>query len=169
MILIAIPAIVLILLVLLDVFEVVVLPRRIGRRVRLARIFFRSTWEAWSAAFGRVHDGERREMLLSFFGPLFLIMLLVMWGVLLVMAFALLQFALGSSLTARGGDATFWTDLYMSGTTFFTLGLGDVVPDGGAARAVTVLEAGLGFGFLALVIGYLPTFYQTFSRREVII
>jgi Ion channel len=169
MIFLAIPAILLILIVLLDVFEVVVLPRRIARRVRLARFAFRSSWLTWSSVAGNVHDGERRETILSFFGPLFLIMLLVMWAVLLVIAFALLQFALGSSLLSRGGNATFWTDLYASGTTFFTLGLGDVVPDGGAARAVTVLEAGIGFGFLALVIGYLPTFYQTFSRREVII
>src|SRR5438132_9172615 len=28
-------------------------------------------------------------------------------------------------------------------------------------------EAGLGFGFLALVIGYVPVLYQAFSRREI--
>ena len=28
------------------------------------------------------------------------------------------------------------------------------------------MEAGLGFGFLALVIGYLPVLYTAFSRRE---
>ena len=32
---------------------------------------------------------------------------------------------------------------------------------------MTVIEAGLGFGFLALVIRYLPVLYQAFSRREV--
>ncbi len=169
MIFVAIPAILLILVVLLDVFEVVILPRRVGRRLRLARWAFRTSWLAWSSAGSRFHDGERRETLLSFFGPLFLLLLLIMWAVLLVLAFALLHFALGSSIISSGGNATFWTDLYLSGTTFFTLGLGDVVPNGGAARSATVVEAGLGFGFLALVIGYLPTFYQTFSRREAII
>jgi hypothetical protein len=54
----------------------------------------------------------------------------------------------------------------MSGTTFFTLGLGDVVPRTGAARALTVIEAGTGFAFLALVISYLPVLYQAVSRRE---
>jgi hypothetical protein len=57
-------------------------------------------------------------------------------------------------------------DLYMSGSTFFTLGLGDVTPKSTAARIVTVLESGVGFGFLALTIGYLPVIYAAFSRRE---
>jgi hypothetical protein len=34
------------------------------------------------------------------------------------------------------------------------------------ARALTVVEAGTGFGFLALVISYFPVLYQAFSRRE---
>ena len=54
----------------------------------------------------------------------------------------------------------------MSGVTFFTLGYGDVVPHTGAARAVAVLEAGNGIGFIAVVIGYLPVLYQFFSRRR---
>src|SRR2546425_12024848 len=61
---------------------------------------------------------------------------------------------------------TFFTALYLSGTTLFTLGLGDVVPTSAAARIVTVVEAFVGFAFLALVIGYLPVVYQAFSRRE---
>ena len=61
----------------------------------------------------------------------------------------------------------FATDLYMSGTTFFTLGLGDVSPGTPVARLVTVVEAGTGFGFLAIVISYLPVLYGAFSQREV--
>jgi hypothetical protein len=55
----------------------------------------------------------------------------------------------------------------MSGETFFTLGLGDIAPTSGAGRVVMVIEAGMGFGFLALVIGYVPILYQSFSRREL--
>src|SRR4029079_13150983 len=47
------------------------------------------------------------------------------------------------------------------------LGIGDVTPRTALARALTVLESGLGFGFLALVIGYLPLISQAYSRREV--
>jgi hypothetical protein len=56
--------------------------------------------------------------------------------------------------------------VYLSGTTFFTLGYGDVTPTGTSGRVIAVLEAGLGFAFLALIIGYLPVIYQAFSRRE---
>src|SRR5438477_106824 len=59
MILAAIPAVILILVVLLDVFEVIVLPRRIGRRWRLARVLFRSSWRVWVAACGLAADRRR--------------------------------------------------------------------------------------------------------------
>ena len=54
----------------------------------------------------------------------------------------------------------------MSGTTFFTLGLGMWSRPRTAGRVLAVFEAGVGFGFLAVVIGYLPVIYQAFSRRE---
>jgi len=47
------------------------------------------------------------------------------------------------------------------------LGYGDIVPTSPAARFLAVMEAGMGFGFLGTVIGYLPTIYSAFSRREV--
>ncbi len=59
------------------------------------------------------------------------------------------------------------TCFYLSGTTFFTLGLGDVTPHTSAERIMAVFESGLGLGFLALIISYLPVIYQAFSRREV--
>ena len=36
-------------------------------------------------------------------------------------------------------------------------------------RFLAVVETGIGFGFLAVVISYLPVLYQAFSRREVTI
>jgi len=62
---------------------------------------------------------------------------------------------------------SFGTYLYMSGTTFITLGLGDVTPLTGMGRFLAVAEAGMGFLFLAMIIGYVPIIYQAFSRREV--
>jgi Ion channel len=87
----------------------------------------------------------------------------------LIVGFALMSWGLGSPLHAPEEAAGFRTDLYLSGTTFFTLGLGDVTPRTPLARLLTVGEAGIGFAFLAGVIGYLPVLYQAFSRREVII
>lgn len=151
--------------VLWDAFEMVVLPRRVNRRVRLTRLFYRTTWRGWSALAGRA--ASRSATFLSLYGPLSLLLLLTLWAAGLVVGFGLLQWGLGSNVVMASGERSLGTDLYVSGTTFFTLGLGDVVPTSTAARIVTVVEAGTGFGFLGLVITYLPVLYQTFSRREV--
>ncbi len=152
--------------VLLEAFETVVLPRRVTRRIRLTRLFYRVTWRPWAALARRLGSRTRREGYLSFFGPLSLLLLLGVWAGGLILGFAMLQWALGSPLHGPGGRIGVGTYVYLSGTTFFTLGLGDVTPLGPVGRALTVGEAGVGFGFLALVIGYLPVIYQAFSRRE---
>jgi hypothetical protein len=41
------------------------------------------------------------------------------------------------------------------------------VPTSGPARALSVFEAGMGFAFLGVVIGYIPVVYSSFSRREI--
>lgn len=156
-----------ILVVVLDAFETIVLPRRVTRRLRLTRIFYQATWLPWSVIARRMHGKKRREWFLSFFGPLSLLALLTVWAFGLVMGFSMLHWALGSTLNVPDAATTFGTYLYMSGVTFFTLGFGDVTPVSSLGRTVTVIEAGLGFGFLAVVIGYLPVLYQSFSRREV--
>jgi hypothetical protein len=153
--------------VLWDAFETIVLPRRVARRVRLTRLFYRLTWRPCAALARRIRAGARREALLSFYAPLSLLLLLALWATALVTGFALLQYANGSDVRLSSGLSGLTTDLYLSGTTFFTLGLGDVVPLGTVARVLTVAEAGLGFAFLAIVIGYFPVLYQAFSRREV--
>jgi len=152
--------------VLWEVFETVVLPRRVTRRLRLTRLYFSRTWAAWSALVRRVRSIRQRESALAVYGPLALLLLLALWGALLIVAFALLYWGLGSQLHAPDGVTGFGSDLYFSGTTFLTLGLGDIYPLSATARLVTVVEVGAGFGLLALVIGYLPVLYQTFSRRE---
>jgi hypothetical protein len=155
-------------IVLWDAFEIVVLPRTVTRRLRLARTYFKWTWRGWSRLGQSVRSEGRRERVLSVYGPLSVVGLIAVWAAGLIAAFAALHWAIGSRLeTAAGESASFIDDIYMSGTTFFTLGLGDVHPVSRAARLLTVAESGLGFGFLALVIAYLPVLYQSFSRREV--
>ena len=154
--------------VLWDAFETIILPRRVSGRIRLTKLFYRSTWAPWRAT-ARLLSGRRRDAFLSFYGPLSLLLLLALWAVGIVFAFGLLQWAAGSALTPMGGEPGLGSDIYMSGTTFFTLGLGDVVPRTPIAKTLTVIEAGTGFAFLAAVIGYFPVIYQAFSRREVAI
>ena len=153
--------------ILLDAFETIVLPRRVTRSFRFTALFYRFTWRPWAAMARFVPAPRRRESYLSYFGPLSLIVLLALWAFALIVGFALLQYGAGTQVHAASGSTGFGAVMYFSGSTFFTLGLGDVVPLSGASRGLAVLESGVGFGFLAMVIGYLPVIYSSFSRREV--
>jgi hypothetical protein len=157
---------ILIAIALLDAFETIVLPRRVARRLRIARLFYTASWAPYSAIARKLRDEARREAFLSFYGPSSLLLLVALWAVIVILGFATMQWGFGSVLNTPDNQRDFGTDLYFSGTTFFTLGLGDVVPGSGAARFLTVIEGGTGFAFLALLIGYLPIVYQLFARRE---
>src|SRR5213075_1755822 len=99
--------------------------------------------------------------------PVSLLFLLSLWAAGLILGFAALHRSLGTPMKVSDGTISFLTYLYFSGSTFFTLGLGDVIAETWPGRALTILEAGMGLGFLAVVIGYLPVLYQAFSRREL--
>jgi Ion channel len=156
-------------LALLEGFETMVLPRRVTRGVRWTRLFYRTSWTLWRAAGRHLAPGKRREYFLSVFGPFSLLGLFASWVLSLILGFALLHWSLGTTLTAPEGAAGLGTYLYLSGVTFFTLGYGDVTPVMAFGRVLSVAEAGLGFGYMAVIIGYLPVLYQAFSRREVTI
>jgi Ion channel len=155
------------LIVIWDAFESVILPRRVTRRFRLTRAFYRITWQSSRFLANLLPSRKTRETLLGFYGPISLLVLIGVWAVGLVVGFGLMQFGAGSAVNITGGQPGLSTDIYLSGTTFFTLGLGDVVPRSGLARVLVVSEAGFGFGFLAAIIGYLPFIYGSFSKREV--
>src|SRR6266581_4932423 len=159
--------IILIIVIIQDSFESIVLPRRVSTRFRLSRMFYTSTWMLWSSIARKMRPGNRREFYLSYYGPASLLIMLIVWALALVFSFALIEWGLSSPLNVPEKDVTFGTYLYMSGTTFITLGLGDVTPMSGLARFLVFAEASFGFGLLALIIGYIPVIYQSFSRREI--
>jgi len=153
--------------VLLDAFQTIILPRRATGRFRLTRIFYVVTWKPWVFFTTRLCGLKRRESVFSYYGPLSLIILLAVWAGAMVVGFALVYYALGSPFNDPAQGTGFRSDVYVSGTTLFTLGLGDVTPHTGWVRAVIILESGTGLGLLAVVMGYFPVLYSAFSRREV--
>ena len=162
----AIAGISIILFVLLEAFETIILPRQVTRRWRLTRLFYRVTWRPYLMTV-RPCPKKSRERLLSFYGPLSFVLLLVFWGLLLLFGFALLHLVDGSvARLANTGLERLGMALYFSGSTLFTLGLGDIAPHTPLSRFLTVAEAFIGLGFLAIVVGYFPVLYQSFSRRE---
>jgi hypothetical protein len=155
------------LIVIWDAFESIILPRRVTRKFRLTRLFYKITWNSSKMLVRLFPSRKTRETLLGFYGPISLLVLIGVWAVGLVLGFGLMQYGAGSAVNVTGGQPSLSNDFYLSGTTFFTLGLGDVVPRSGLARALVVAESGFGFGFLAAIIGYLPFIYGSFSKREV--
>ena len=153
--------------VLLDAFETVVLPRRVTRHFKLTAWFYRRTWIPWRKIAAHIQTTSRRQDFLGYFGPLSLILLLGFWAAGLIFGFASIQYGIGGHEQLRGEPLTFGKIVYHSGETFFTLGYGDIVPTSGGARALSVIEAGMGFAFLGVVIGYIPVVYSSFSRREI--
>src|SRR6516165_2722485 len=153
--------------VLFDAFQTIILPRRATGRFRITRIFYGLTWRPWAFMANLMRDVRKRETAFSFYGPLSLIFLLVLWAAGLVIGFGLIYRSMGSPFNDGLQKPDFRTDLYVSGTTIFTLGLGDVTPQTRPSRELIILEAGTGFGFLAVVMGYFPVLYGAFSRREV--
>jgi len=156
----------LIAIVLWEGFETVVLPRRVTRRFRLTRLFYRATWHTWAAMVRTAVPGKWQETWLSVFGPISILLLLSIWACGLIFGFALLYWAAGDVIPLHGVSHGFLTVLYLSGTTFFTLGLGDVVARSALGHGLVVIESGMGFAFLALIIAYLPALNQFFARRE---
>ena len=169
-ILLALASLVAIGLVLIDAFEAMVLPRRVTRAYRPARAYFRMLWAVWRAVACRAFRGKRRQTFLGIFGPLSMLLLFCLWAVALIAAFGVLQWSLGTPVyLAHDEPVGLFTYLYFSGVTFFTLGFGDIAPIEPLGRLLTVAEAGTGFGFMAVIIGYLPVLSQAASQREITI
>jgi hypothetical protein len=159
---------VLIFVILMDAFETVVLPRRVRRNFfRISERFYKKTWRLWTRVGRRIKSPNRREGFLAYYGPLSLFPLLGFWALGLILGFACVQYGVGEHVTLANEKITFGKVVYLSGETFFTLGYGDITPNNSAARALAVLEAGMGFAFLGVVIGYLPVVYNSFAEREI--
>src|SRR5258706_3566567 len=156
-----------ILVVLVDAFETVILPRRVNRRLRLARIFYRTFWRLWRKEKKLFNAISSTMDYLGFFGPLSLIILISIWALALILGFALVNFGFQTDIFSPHGARDLVTYMYLSGGTFFPVGLADTYPLQVPGKILAIMESGIGFAFLAMVIGYLPVLYQAFSRREV--
>jgi hypothetical protein len=162
-------SLILILAVLWDGFEAMLLPRRVSRTIRFTRLFYVYSWAPCAFLARRMKKGKRRDTLLSAFGPLSILVLMSLWATGLIAGFALLHWSLATDLNPPGSQPNIDVYFYLSGVTFFTLGFGDVTPVSPLGRFLAVAEAGVGFGFLAVAISYLPVLYQAFSKRETTI
>jgi hypothetical protein len=103
----------------------------------------------------RMTDLHRREAILGCGAPTFLFSILVSWIVCLYLAFALMLLPFTAGLSAA---------MKVSGSSLFTLGF--ALPAGAAPYGIVFAAAISGLGVIALMIGYMPTLYSAYNRRE---
>jgi hypothetical protein len=154
---------VLIVAMLVEFFVAFMLPRRVKRDPHIARGIYTALWRPWRMAATRLSPAAE-DTVLGFFGPLALLLQLVVWVLGLMIGFALLQWAFGSKLGS--GAHHFGDDVFFSSGEFLSAAVSRQ-PIGSAAKVLALLEAATGVGVLFIVIGYLPSVYAAFSRREV--
>jgi hypothetical protein len=146
--------VVVILLMLAEFFVAFLLPRRVRRDPRIARGIYRALWHPWRGIAGRLPP-VAADTLLGFFGPLALVLELSVWVLGLMVGFACVEWAGGGSFSVGFSAGTFLSASFQ--------------PHGTWHRAIGLLEAATGVGVLFIVIGYMPSIYSAFSRREVAI
>jgi hypothetical protein len=153
--------------VLYDVFETIVVPRRTEYKWRLAPPLIFFLWPVWRAVGLRLRPAARREDFLGTFAPFVIMLLLVVWVVSLVVGFGLVFHALADHFEPRPGDFT--SAVYAAGTALLTIGFGDFVPTGTLARLTALAAGAAGLGVVALVISLTFNLYGSFARREVLV
>ncbi|HUO39104.1 MAG TPA: hypothetical protein VMU34_15280 [Mycobacterium sp.] len=137
-----------------SVVGTLVVPRNIDSRI--SRVVEWSL-DAALLQLGRlVRSYERRDRILAWQAPMTLLVRLAVWVGLLIVGFSLL---LLPSVGARVGQA--FAD---AGSSMLTLGY--AAPIGGGSTALEYLAAFTGLVVIGLQVGYLPTFYGAFNRRE---
>ncbi len=125
--------------------------------------FYRVSWKLWRRIGLRMRDEDRREQAFTAYGPLSLLFLLVIWVGLEIIGWGLVWFGMREQFNGIGSLADGW---YFAGVNFFTVGFGDIVPVETPARMLVIVAAFTGITTSALVIGFLPTLYGAYSRRE---
>jgi hypothetical protein len=135
-----------------------VLPR--GASSFVTRFVFRSLGRLFRNLCKPLNTYEARDRVMALYAPTALVGLVVVWVLLVLIAFA---------FVFRAVVFDGWNDAFeMSGSSLFTLGF--VRPPRGSGEwgyVIAFVEAGIGLFLLALLISYLPTIYGAFSRREV--
>jgi hypothetical protein len=154
----------LILMMLAEFFISFLLPRRVKRDPRIARRVLVSIWLPWRALARRLPP-QAADTLLGMFGPGALLVLVGVWSFGLILGFAGLNWGVGSALVAHGATR-FADNIYFSASAFFNVST-TLAPYDNAAKALRIAEAATGYMVLFVVIGYLPSLFQAFSRREV--
>lgn len=138
----------------MSIIGALVVPRRVQSLV--TKVIDRVLDRVFLLALRGVRTYERRDRVLGWQAPLALVVRLTAWMGLLVLGFALMMLpSTHGNLSASLRDAS---------SSMFTLGF--AVPHGGDGQVLAYLAGFTGMVVVGLQVGYLPTLYASFNRRE---
>src|ERR1700677_3590631 len=141
-----------------SVVGTVVVPRRI--RSRITRMVFEVNRTVFHFVADMSGSYERRDRVLAIQAPVQLILQIVGWLALYELGFGLLIWPFDGGAGLAGA-------MEQAGSALCTLGY--LSPHVSGVAALGALAALAGLGTVALQIGYLPTLYGAFNRREALI
>jgi hypothetical protein len=141
-----------------SVIGTVIVPRRI--RSWMARVVTRSVDAVFHALADQFSSYEARDRVLAAQAPVQLVVQVVVWLGVFELGFGLLLWPLIGGAGLAGAFA-------QAGSSLCTLGY--LASQSSAPRALDDLAALVGLGTVAVQIGYLPTLYAAFNRREALV
>lgn len=147
-----------------DIFQSIVVPRPAVGRLRFSVTLTRRAWFVWRAISLRFRHLQTREAALAVFGPLAVVMLLVLWGLVLIIGYALIFQGLRTELDPVPGG--FGTTVFYSAGRLLAFTVDGIGPTGAPARVLSAFEGATGFALFALVISLLFSLFTAFQRRE---
>jgi hypothetical protein len=137
-----------------SVVGTLVVPRRVDSR--LSRVCEYLVDGTFRATIPRGVEYETRDRVLAWQAPITLLVRLLVWLTLLALGFGLVLLP-----AVLGSPARAFSD---AGSSLFTLGY--AAPTGRASAVLEYLAAFTGLVVVGLQVGYLPTLYAAFNRRE---
>ncbi|MGB6581024.1 MAG: hypothetical protein WBF34_24250, partial [Streptosporangiaceae bacterium] len=140
-----------------SVIKTLLIPRNLSSVIGTAVSF--SVRAVYRLVTKNIDDVYRRERIMASTAPTYLFVLLVCWIVSLYFAYALLLLPFTNNSVDRA--------LRLSGSSLFTLGF--ATPAGAEPYAIVFAAAISGLGVIALMIGYMPTLYAAYNRRETLV
>jgi hypothetical protein len=137
--------------------QTVVVPRAVV--TRLTWVHFAWIRKVFDAIANPRRSFAARDRVLAIYAPLALVTLPAVWITLVVAGFALVFWGTGVDPLSEA--------IAISGSSLTTLGFER--PDGLGREVISIVEASLGLGLVALLISYLPSIYSAFQRRERVV
>ncbi|GAC1331429.1 MAG: hypothetical protein NVSMB22_23470 [Chloroflexota bacterium] len=134
-----------------------VVPRSISSRIAYAT--WRVVLKGFRLSLKHLSTYEAKDRVLAFLSSVAVLAILATWLVLFFAGYALILWPLVN------GDLS--EAMRISGSSILTLGIAS--SSYGPAVFVTFLAAGTGLVSVALLIGYLPTIYGAYNRRETLV